>query len=99
MLPIELANLTLTVFPLKLKSGVLELVVFNFTVPSFRILAFIIARVPLVLVTPGLFPDIEIAKEACPLFICPLDPRGVRTVVVPNISPLLILLTSNKLVS
>ena len=77
-------------FPLRLNSELLD-VVFNLTVPAFNTLAFITAIVPLVAVTPGLFPCNVIAKLACPLVILPLGPKGVRIVLDPKISPLVIL--------
>ena len=63
---------------------------FNLTVPSLSTFAFITAKVPL-LFTPDLFPFRAIAKEACPLFILPLAPSGVRTELLPNTLPVLML--------
>jgi len=77
--------------PFNVKASVLVFVVFNLIVPSLRTLAFIIAIVPLVEFTPGLFPFIEMAKEACPFSIFPLEPIGVRTSLLANILPLVTL--------
>ena len=95
LLLLELLNLTLIVLLLKSKAS-LEGVVFNLTIPSLSTFAFITAKVPL-LFTPDLSPFREIAKDACPLFILPLAPSGVRTELLPNTLPLLILWTSNIL--
>ena len=75
----------------------LSLVVFKFTVPAFRTLALIIAIVPFVSIIPAVLPFKVTAKLACPLLTCPFSPRGVRTVLLPNISPLVMLSTFNIL--